>query len=101
MGEKTGWTYIEIPPDVAQQLKPGNKKSFRVRGMLDGFAVEGLALMSIGEGKFIMAVKADIRKAIHKHDGAMLHVKIEEHKDYKVEIPEKLKECFLVNVYCL
>ena len=25
-GEKTGWTYIEIPTDMAQQLKPGNKK---------------------------------------------------------------------------
>ena len=21
-GEKTGWTYIEIPADLAQQLKP-------------------------------------------------------------------------------
>lgn len=30
-GEKTGWTYIEIPVDIAQQLKPGNKKSFRVK----------------------------------------------------------------------
>lgn len=31
-GEKTGWTYIEIPADLAQQIKPGNKKSFRVKG---------------------------------------------------------------------
>ena len=28
-GEKTGWTYIEIPSDIAQKLKPGNKKSFQ------------------------------------------------------------------------
>ena len=26
-GEKTGWTYIEIPADVAQEIKPGNKKT--------------------------------------------------------------------------
>jgi hypothetical protein len=31
-GEKTGWTYIEIPADLAQKLKPGNKKIFRVKG---------------------------------------------------------------------
>lgn len=30
-GEKTGWTYFEIPADLAQKLKPGNKKSFRVK----------------------------------------------------------------------
>ena len=49
-GEKTGWTYIEVPADIAQQMNPGNKKSFRVRGMLDGFAVAGMALMPMGGG---------------------------------------------------
>ena len=28
-GEKTGWTYIEIPKKVTEQLQPGNKKSFQ------------------------------------------------------------------------
>jgi hypothetical protein len=93
-GEKTGWTYIEIPADLAQQLKPGNKKSFRVRGMLDGLAVKGLALMPMGEGNFIMALKAEVRKGIRKNKGAMLHVKIEEDLDYKIEVPDDLKECF-------
>jgi len=93
-GEKTGWSYIEIPAAIAQQLKPGNKKSFRVRGMLDAFAVSGMALMPMGNGNFIMALKADIRKSIHKNKGAMLHVKIEEDADYKVEMPEDLKACF-------
>jgi hypothetical protein len=27
-GEKTGWTYIEIPADIAEKLIPGNKKGF-------------------------------------------------------------------------
>ncbi|MDB5008712.1 MAG: hypothetical protein JWP45_3105 [Mucilaginibacter sp.] len=93
-GEKTGWTYIEIPADLAQQLKPGNKKSFRVRGMLDGLAVKGLALMPMGEGNFIMALKAEVRKGIRKNKGAMLHVKIEEDLEYKIEVPDDLKECF-------
>ncbi len=93
-GEKTGWSYIEIPADVAQQMKPGNKKSFRVRGMLDAFPVSGMALMPMGEGNFIMALKADVRKGIHKNAGAMLQVKLEEDKDFKVEMPDDLKECF-------
>lgn len=93
-GEKTGWTYIEIPADIAQQMKPGNKKSFRVRGMLDAFPVQGMALMPMGEGNFIMALKAEVRKGIHKNAGAMLQVKLEEDKDFKVEMPADLQECF-------
>jgi hypothetical protein len=93
-GEKTGWSYIEVPADLAQQLKPGNKKSFRVKGMLDSLAINGLALMPMGGGNFIMALKADIRKDIHKNAGAMLQVKLEVDDEYKVEIPDDLQECF-------
>ena len=93
-GEKTGWTYIEVPADIAQQLNPGNKKSFRVRGMLDGFAVAGMALMPMGEGNFIMALKAEVRKGIRKSAGAMLQAKLEVDADYKVEIPAELQDCF-------
>jgi hypothetical protein len=93
-GEKTGWRYIDIPADIAQQLKPGNKQSFRVKGMLDAYPIAGLALMPMGDGNFIMALKADIRKAIHKREGAMLQVKLELDTDYKVEMPADLIECF-------
>ncbi|HEY5325572.1 MAG TPA: YdeI/OmpD-associated family protein [Mucilaginibacter sp.] len=93
-GEKTGWSYIEIPADIAQQLKPNTKTSFRVRGMLDGFAVKGMALMPMGGGNFIMALKAEVRKGIHKNAGGMLHVCIEEDTGYKVEVPDDLQECF-------
>lgn len=75
-GEKTGWTYIEIPVDLAQQLKPGNKKSFRVKGMLDDFKIEGVALIPMGGGVFIMPLNADFRKGIKKRKGAMLKVKL-------------------------
>jgi hypothetical protein len=93
-GEKTGWSYIEIPSDITQKLKPNNKKSFRVRGMLDGFAVNGMALMPMGGGNFIMALKAEVRKGIHKNAGAMLQVRLEEDLDYKIEVPDDLMECF-------
>jgi hypothetical protein len=93
-GEKTGWRYIAIPADLAQQLKPNNKQSFRVKGTLDAYAFSGIALMPKGDGDFIMPLKADIRKAIHKKEGAMLQVKLELDTEYKIEIPADLMECF-------
>jgi len=93
-GEKTGWTYIEVPADIAQQMKPGNRKSFRIKGTLDAFAINGMALMPMGEGKFILALRAEIRKGIRKHAGATLQVRIEEDKDFKIEVPDYLLECF-------
>ena len=75
-GEKTGWTYIEIPVDIAQQLKPGNKKSFRVKGKLDDFKIDGIALIPMGGGVFIMALNADLRKGIGKRKGAMMKVQL-------------------------
>jgi hypothetical protein len=94
MGEKTGWRYIEIPADVAGKLKPGNKKSFRVKGFLDSYSISGFALLPMGEGAFIMPIKLEIRKAIHKEAGAMITVKLEEHADFKVDIPADLQDCF-------
>ena len=92
-GEKTGWTYIEIPADVAQEMKPGNKKSFRVKGKLDELEVRGMALMPMGEGNFILALKREICKNLHKHRGAMLRVRLEPDDDFKFTIPADLEEC--------
>lgn len=80
-GEKTGWTYFEIPADLAEKLKPGNKKSFRVKGKLDSYKVSGIALLPMGGGAFIMAVNAAMRKGIGKKKGAMIKVKLEEDKN--------------------
>lgn len=76
-GEKTGWTYIDIPADIAGKLKPGNKKSFRVKGRLDEYPIEQVALMPIGEGDFIMPVNAAMRKGVGKRQGASLKVQLE------------------------
>src|SRR5215470_6063410 len=76
-GEKTGWHYIEIPADLAQMLKPGNKKSFRVKGMLDKYSFQGIALLPMGGGGFIMALNKDLRAGIHKRKGAMLKVQLQ------------------------
>ena len=63
-GEKTGWTYIEISSDIAQQLKPNNKKSFRVKGKLDNYTIQAVALLPMGEGNFIMPINGAMRKSI-------------------------------------
>ncbi|MCW3128053.1 MAG: hypothetical protein JWO03_3711 [Bacteroidetes bacterium] len=76
-GEKTGWTYIEVPADVAQKLKPGNKKSFRVKGKLDEFKIERVALMPMGDGGFILPLNAAMRKGTGKRKGAKLTLTIE------------------------
>ena len=34
-GEKTGWTYIEIPAHIAHEIKSDCKVSFRVKGTID------------------------------------------------------------------
>jgi len=76
-GEKTGWAYIKVPAAIALKLKPDNKKTFRVKGKLDDHEIKGVSLMPMGEGDFIMAVNAAMRKAIRKNKGAKLFVQIE------------------------
>jgi hypothetical protein len=90
-GEKSGWTYIEIPADIAQQLKPGNKRSFRVKGKLDGFKIAGVTLLPMGGGCFIIAINAAMRKGTGKKEGAMLAVQLEEDKK-----PYQLNKEFMI-----
>lgn len=91
-GEKTGWTYIEIPSDLAQQLKPGNKKSFRVKGRLDDFIIRQVALLPMGEGEFIMPLNAAMRKGIKKPKGAQVHVQLQVDTE-EIKPSAELMEC--------
>lgn len=91
-GEKTGWTYIEIPQDIAQKLKPGNKKSFRVKGKLDNYKITGISLLPMGGGSFIMAINATMRKGIGKKHGATLNVQLTEDKK-PYELNADFMEC--------
>lgn len=76
-GEKTGWTYFEVPAALAKKLKPGNKKEFKVKGKLDKYVINRVSLMPMGDGAFIMPVNAAMRKAIGKRHGAMVKVELE------------------------
>lgn len=91
-GEKTGWTYVLIPSAIAAQLNPGKKTSFRVKGKLDTHSIEGIALLPMGQGDYILPLKADIRKAIHKKQGDTLSLQLEL-DSAKIQVPEDLAIC--------
>jgi hypothetical protein len=75
-GEKTGWTYFEIPEDITVLIAPNTKKSFRVKGVLDEYAIKQIATLPMGNGGFIIALNAAMRKGIKKPIGAILDVKL-------------------------
>jgi len=76
-GEKTGWTYLEISAVRAKKINPGVKVGYRVKGKLDHFSFEKTALLPMGDGRFIMPLKVNIRKAIGKRQGDKLTVEME------------------------
>lgn len=81
-GEKTGWTYIEISLDITETMKPGQRKSFRVKGKIDGLAISLVALLPMGQANgvdagFIMPINATMRREIRKEEGASVHVDLE------------------------
>lgn len=87
-GDKTRWTYIEIPVAVSDKLKPGHKTSFRVKGTLDNYPIKLVALLPLGravpritddhEGGFMMPINAIMRRGIGKEEeGAPVCVELE------------------------
>lgn len=91
-GEKTGWTYIEIPAATAQKLNPGSKKGFRVKGRIDNYDYSMIALLPMGGGDFIMPLNASMRKEIKKQKGATVRVSMEVDSNEK-KPPAELMEC--------
>lgn len=84
-GEKTGWTYLEIPYKIAHQLNPNFKKSFRVKGKIDTTTLLPISILPMGNGNFIMSLNASIRKQIKKTVGETIALKLElETKEYEL-----------------
>lgn len=90
-GEKTGWTYIIIPMEIAQKINPDVKKSYRIKGCLDNYSFSGMNVLPMGEGDFILALNGKVRKGILKKPGDSLTVKIELDKS-KYQINSELLE---------
>lgn len=94
-GDKTGWSYVEIPASLAEQLKPGCRSWFRVKGHIDGHPFAGMALVPMGEGDYILPVNGGMRRILRKQEGDVLQLSLEEDTDFKIEIPEDLEVCLL------
>lgn len=84
-GEKTGWSYLEISHKQAERLKPGSRKSFRVKGSIDQHEISGVSLMPMGDGSFILPFNAAMRKATGKSAGQTVRVRLAvDEKEYKL-----------------
>ena len=91
-GEKTGWTYIVIQITDAKKLNPGVRKVYRVKGKLDDFSIEKVAIMPRGNGDYILPLNASMRKGIGKRKGANVKVQLEV-DDSPILPPPELMEC--------
>jgi hypothetical protein len=69
-----GWTYV-IWPDAAKVL--GTHGAVKVRGTIDAHPFQS-SIMAMGDGKQMLPVKAEIRKAIGKEAGDAVSVHITE-----------------------
>ncbi len=76
-GEKTGWSYVLVSQDIAHQIRPATRTSFRVKGFLDDLPIQGIALIPMGEGDFILVLNAQIRKTLKKEKGFKLQVRLQ------------------------
>lgn len=92
MGEKTGWTFVEVPAALAQELLPGNKRSFRVKGLLDQHPINQVAIMPMGGGDFILVLNGEMRKEIRKRGGDKLRLILEVDTS-PIELSPDLLEC--------
>jgi hypothetical protein len=76
-GEKTGWTYVDIPKDILAKLKLKDKKGFRIKGVIDDVKFEKLSTYPVGNGEFIIAINNELKKKLGKKEGAMINIKFE------------------------
>lgn len=92
-GEKTGWSYIFIPNTIAEQIKPGERRSIRVKGKIDEVEINGIGLMPMRHGDFIMALNKSLRKLLRKEAGAKVTLNLTFDADFKIEMPHDLEIC--------
>lgn len=100
-GEKSGWSYVEVPHALANCIKAGEKRSFRVRGIIDGQPFAGIALVPMGDGDFILPINNGMRKKLNKGLGDVLVLDLEEDTDFRIEVPEDLELCLLEEEFVL
>jgi len=71
---KGGWTYAPLP-SVAIEKKNAFGWS-RVNGFIDDYQITNHSVMPMSNGMLFFAVRAEIRKAIKKQAGDMVHIRL-------------------------
>jgi hypothetical protein len=89
---KGGWTYVRIPElEKHKDIRIGRTK---VKGTLDGYEIRKCSLMSSGDLRYFLPIKAEIRKEIQKQEGDRVHVILYVDND-ALEIPDEIQVCLM------
>ncbi|MGF1923080.1 MAG: YdeI/OmpD-associated family protein [Bacteroidia bacterium] len=92
-GEKTGWSYVFISQEIAEQIKPDNRREIRVKGFIDQVSISGMCMMPVKGDGFILPLKKSLRRALRKESGSSLLLNLAYDVDFKIEMPDDLEIC--------